>query len=151
RLAGSRRGAVTGSSVHRVRSSTAPPAVNSSAIKILIPSQPLARHDRPGRSRQGTGDRPDSTAHGVPPHALTRDRRSPYSFQPGRFRSPVPFIPTPAAAMHAIIQLDVNGDRYQTGVPMHYTLLETLRYALGLTGSKQGCDKGDCGACTVLL
>lgn len=53
--------------------------------------------------------------------------------------------------MHAIIQLDVNGDRYQTGVPMHYTLLETLRYALGLTGSKQGCDKGDCGACTVLL
>ncbi len=53
--------------------------------------------------------------------------------------------------MHAIVQLHVNGDRYETGVPMHYTLLETLRYALGLTGSKQGCDKGDCGACTVLL
>lgn len=53
--------------------------------------------------------------------------------------------------MHAIVQLHVNGDRYETGVPMHYTLLETLRYVLGLTGSKQGCDKGDCGACTVLV
>ncbi|HEX7118258.1 MAG TPA: (2Fe-2S)-binding protein [Longimicrobiales bacterium] len=53
--------------------------------------------------------------------------------------------------MHAIVKLSVNGDRYQAGVPAHATLLETLRYALGLTGSKQGCDKGDCGACTVLL
>jgi aerobic-type carbon monoxide dehydrogenase small subunit (CoxS/CutS family) len=53
--------------------------------------------------------------------------------------------------MHGIIELDVNGDRRTAGVPAHYTLLETLRYVLGLTGSKQGCDKGDCGACTVLL
>ena len=53
--------------------------------------------------------------------------------------------------MHAIIELNVNGDRRSVGIPAHYTLLETLRYALGLTGSKQGCDKGDCGACTVLL
>jgi aerobic-type carbon monoxide dehydrogenase small subunit (CoxS/CutS family) len=53
--------------------------------------------------------------------------------------------------MHAIIELRVNGDDRSAGIPAHYTLLETLRYALGLTGSKQGCDKGDCGACTVLL
>jgi carbon-monoxide dehydrogenase small subunit len=53
--------------------------------------------------------------------------------------------------MHATIELNINGDRRTVGIPAHYTLLETLRYALGLTGSKQGCDKGDCGACTVLV
>ena len=53
--------------------------------------------------------------------------------------------------IHEIVRLEVNGDFREVGVPTHYTLLETLRYALGLTGSKQGCDKGDCGACTVIV
>jgi aerobic-type carbon monoxide dehydrogenase small subunit (CoxS/CutS family) len=49
------------------------------------------------------------------------------------------------------ITLDVNGDAHATAAPDHWTLLEVLRYKLGLIGSKQGCDKGDCGACTVLV
>ena len=49
------------------------------------------------------------------------------------------------------LKLDVNGDEVELAAPEHWTLLEVLRYGLGLTGSKQGCDKGDCGACTVLL
>ncbi len=50
-----------------------------------------------------------------------------------------------------VIPLRVNGEDVEAAVPPHWTLLEALRYALGLTGSKQGCDKGDCGACTVLI
>jgi len=50
-----------------------------------------------------------------------------------------------------LVRLRVNGDTHEVGIPAHHTLLETLRYSLGLTGTKQGCDKGDCGACTVLV
>jgi aerobic-type carbon monoxide dehydrogenase small subunit (CoxS/CutS family) len=53
--------------------------------------------------------------------------------------------------MKDLIRITVNGDTHEAAVPTHWTLLETLRYAIGLTGSKQGCDKGDCGACTVWL
>jgi aerobic-type carbon monoxide dehydrogenase small subunit (CoxS/CutS family) len=55
------------------------------------------------------------------------------------------------AAPLTLVRIRINGDLRSAGVPPHYTLLETLRYGMGLTGSKQGCDKGDCGACTVLV
>lgn len=54
-------------------------------------------------------------------------------------------------AQTKLLRLHVNGAPIEVAAPAHWTLLEVLRYRLALTGSKQGCDKGDCGACTVLF
>lgn len=48
-------------------------------------------------------------------------------------------------------RLTVNNQTYDVLISPSSTLLEVIRYKLGLIGSKQGCDKGDCGACTVLV
>ena len=49
------------------------------------------------------------------------------------------------------LQLKVNGEPRQVYVEPFYSLLDTLRDELRLTGTKKGCDEGDCGACTVFL
>ena len=49
------------------------------------------------------------------------------------------------------IDLKVNGDVYKIQVDTRRTLLEVLREQLGLTGTKEMCNKGDCGACTVIM
>ena len=53
-------------------------------------------------------------------------------------------------AYHSI-SLIVNGSRERLDVPANMTLLQMLREKLALTGTKNGCEAGECGACTVLL
>ena len=53
--------------------------------------------------------------------------------------------------MTRVIRLTVNGLPYEVEVPTYRTLLDCLRNDLGLTGSKEGCGVGVCGACTVVL
>jgi len=49
------------------------------------------------------------------------------------------------------IKLKVNGFEYDVWIKPQWTLLDVLRDELGLTGTKKGCDRGECGACTVIM
>lgn len=53
--------------------------------------------------------------------------------------------------MKKALALTVNGEDYEVLADTHRTLLEVLRDSLGLTGTKEGCGLGACGACTVLI
>jgi len=69
---------------------------------------------------------------------------------------PAPSVPEAEAALppglkEAILDLNVNGRLYRVRVKSNWTLLEVLRRELGLTGTKRACDRGNCGACTVLV
>jgi len=55
------------------------------------------------------------------------------------------------SASERLITLNVNGQQRRVDVPKQETLAWTLRYKLGLTGTKLGCDRAECGACTVLI
>lgn len=53
--------------------------------------------------------------------------------------------------MKQLITLKINGELHDVAVSVNKTLLEVLREDLGFTGTKKGCDHGECGACTVLI
>ncbi|HDZ10358.1 MAG TPA: (2Fe-2S)-binding protein [Pseudohongiella sp.] len=57
----------------------------------------------------------------------------------------------PAGGVERLVSLNVNGRTRRVDVTPQETLAHTLRYKLGLTGTKIGCNRGECGACTVTI
>ena len=53
--------------------------------------------------------------------------------------------------MKRIVQVAINGEPRELAVEPYRSLLDVLRMEIGLTGTKKGCDVGDCGACTVIM
>jgi carbon-monoxide dehydrogenase small subunit len=53
--------------------------------------------------------------------------------------------------MHHLINLKINGETYKFNIKPNTLLLDLIRDEIGLTGTKRGCDTGECGACTVLI
>jgi xanthine dehydrogenase YagT iron-sulfur-binding subunit len=77
------------------------------------------------------------------PHTLAQPA------QPGRAASPP--AQEPIFAPSQPVNLHINGKRYALSLEPRTTLLDALREVIGLTGTKKGCDRGQCGACTVLV
>jgi aerobic-type carbon monoxide dehydrogenase small subunit (CoxS/CutS family) len=69
------------------------------------------------------------------------------------FRAPNTLLAQTSApgAVERLVTLTVNGQQRRVDVMKQETLQATLRYKLGLTGTKLGCDRSECGACTVLI
>ncbi len=69
------------------------------------------------------------------------------------FKGPQPLLGALSVqgSVERLVTLNVNGQQRRVDVMKQETLAFTLRYKLGLTGTKLGCDRAECGACTVLI
>lgn len=75
----------------------------------------------------------------------------PHETAGARFAAPPVARPAAALAPARPVSLNINGKPYALSLEPRVTLLDALREVLGLTGTKKGCDRGQCGACTVLV
>src|SRR6266542_3793036 len=141
--------------------------------------QPIADHplQRRGHSRRGhphalgqpgTDDRRPVARHEVHELKIVFDRLAGlavHSLQPRRVKSKLYVYSQYRVTSHSVqykeqcsrsamkipLKLRVNGDEHELVAPVQKTLLEVLREELDLTGTKHGCELGECGACAVLI
>jgi len=127
----------------------APRAEDLLAALSSLSNQPERTAAAPGAGRPGLTRREFLTAAlgvalvlAVPPH-LARAQEAPTPPSPSAALLP------PSAAGTVPVTLHVNGAAHTLQIEPRVTLLDALRERIGLTGSKKGCDHGQCGACTV--